>query len=329
MGEENIIMKKALIVGINEYPNAPLKGCVNDAEDIAKILECNGDNSPNFEVKKELNVAEKGKLKGLIKECFSGDNEIALFYYSGHGFIDSIGGYIVTPDYSNEDMGVSMQDVLIIANESKCRNKVVILDCCHAGFMGNTSMSGQSAATIQEGVTILTASKSTESALEIGGHGLFTSLLLEALNGGAADITGHITPGGIYAYIDNALGAWDQRPVFKTNVTRFSPLRRVKPQVDSAILRKIVDYFSDPKQECRLDPSFEPTNTDEVEHNVIEPYANEANVAIFKELQKMESVGLVVPCGEEHMYFAAMHSKSCKLTAIGQHYWRLVKNKKL
>ena len=47
-------------------------------------------------------------------------------------------------------------------------------------------------------------------------HGLFTSLLLEALKGGAADITGHITPGGIYAYIDKALGPWEQRPVFKT-----------------------------------------------------------------------------------------------------------------
>ncbi|MGF1573365.1 MAG: caspase family protein, partial [Sumerlaeia bacterium] len=45
--------------------------------------------------------------------------------------------------------------------------------------------------------------------------------------------------------------------------------------------------------------------------------AKEKNVAIFKDLQKMEGVGLVVPVSEEHMYYAAMNSKSCRLTALG------------
>ena len=31
--------------------------------------------------------------------------------------------------------------------------------------------------------------------------------------------------------------------------------------------------------------------------------------------------------GEDHMYFAAMKSKSCALTSIGKQYWRLVHNK--
>jgi hypothetical protein len=41
-------MKKALIVGIDNYQSSPLKGCVNDANAIAKTLETNGDDSPNF-----------------------------------------------------------------------------------------------------------------------------------------------------------------------------------------------------------------------------------------------------------------------------------------
>lgn len=317
-------MRKALAVGINKYPSSPLSGCINDAEAVASILERNGDGSINFSVKRELDISTKSKLKGSIKDCFSGEEDVALFYYSGHGFIDSIGGYIVTPDYSQDDMGVSMHEILEIINQSKCRNKVVILDCCHAGFMGGISTSGQGAAVIQDGVTILTASKTNESAVEVNGHGVFTSLLLDALKGGAADVTGHITPGGIYAYIDKALGPWQQRPVFKTNVTRFSPLRTVNPQVESSILRRILSYFPDPNQEHQLDPSYEPTNSLDIEHNVIEPYANAKNTTVFNDLQKMESVGLVVPCGEEHMYFAAMNSKSCRLTSAGQHYWRLV-----
>jgi len=40
-------------------------------------------------------------------------------------------------------------------------------------------------------------------------------------------------------------------------------------------------------------------------------------------------VGLVVPVGAEHMYFAAMESKYCKLTALGYHYWHLAKEHNL
>ena len=52
-------------------------------------------------------------------------------------------------------------------------------------------------------------------------HGVFTGLLLQALHGGAANILGKITPGSLYAFVDNALDAWEQRPVFKTNVSQF------------------------------------------------------------------------------------------------------------
>jgi len=320
-------MKKALIVGINNYPKAPLSGCINDANVIANILERNGDGSVNFSIKKEKDVETKGKLKGAIRDCFAGDEEMALFYFSGHGFIDAIGGYIVTPDFSKDDWGVSMQEILEIVNQSKCRNKVVVLDCCHSGFMGDITALGQTATIINEGVTILTASKYDAPAIETEGHGIFTSLFLEALKGGAADVTGYITPGGIYAYIDRALGPWQQRPVFKTNVTSFSSLRTVKPQIDISVLRKITEYFSEPSTEYPLNPSFEFTNAVNVEHNIVEPHAKAENVAKFKDLQKLESIGLIVPCGEEHMYFAAMKSKKCKLTAIGQYYWQLVKNK--
>jgi hypothetical protein len=86
------------------------------------------------------------------------------------------------------------------------------------------------------------------------------------------------------------------------------------------MLRKIVEYFPSPEQEYPLDPTYEFMNTG---------IAKAENVAVFKHLQKFESVGLVVPVGEEHMYFAAQNSKSCRLTALGHHYWRLVKEKRL
>ena len=324
--------RKALVVVIDDYSAVPLHGCVNDAEDVAALLSRNDDRSINFSVQlktSKTDVINKSALKKWISDCFAGDDEIALFYFSGHGQIDACGGYIVTPDYAPMDWGISMQDILNFANNSKCQNKVIILDCCHSGYVGAIDTSRQLTATINEGVTILTASKFDESAAEINGHGVFTELLTEALKGGAADITGNISPGSIYAYIDRALGPWEQRPVFKTNVKRFISLRNVTAPIDINIVRRITDYFDEPTTKLPLNPSYEPTNNTETEHKVIKPYSIDKNVAVFSDLQKLESVGLVVPDGTPHMYYAAMESKACKLTSVGQHYWRLVKENRI
>lgn len=321
-------MRKALVVGINNYPNAPLTGCINDASAFGAIMETHGNGDPNFAVKLCTDVPTKGQLLELLENLYKGDSEIALFYFSGHGFENSLGTYLVTPDAAKFDAGVSLNDLLTIAKNSSALNKIIILDCCHSGGAGTSKVIGGSASLLDKGVTILTASKSDELAMEINGHGVFTNLLIDALQGGAADVKGDITPGSIYAYIDQALGAFEQRPVFKTNITEFTPLRKIPPRVSNETLRKIIKYFPEPEFEFPLDPSYEDTNSPDIEHKTIEPYANSEHVAIFKDLQQFQSIGLVVP-NAAYMFFAAMESKSCRLTALGNHYWRLVKQKKI
>jgi hypothetical protein len=314
-------MRKALVVGINDYSLAPLKGCVNDAVSIASVLSRNGDGSPNFSVKlltSPSNLITRASLRRDIEELFSGDCDVALLYFSGHGYVKSTGGYIVTSDFKKYDEGIAMDEVLKIANTSKVKDRIILLDCCFSGSFGTPSITGDFSL-LSEGLTILTSSRSSETSVEFDGQGIFTTLVVDALNGCSADLRGNVTPGSIYAYVDQALGAWDQRPIFKTNVSRFTSLRNVSPPVPLTTLRKICEYFMNPQDEFKLDPSFEFT----------EKIAKPENVAIFKDLQKYESVGLVVPVGEEHMYFAAMNSKSCRLTAMGYQYWKLVKEDKV
>ena len=322
-------MRRALVVGINNYPNAPLQGCINDASAFGAIIETHGDGDPNFAVRLCTDVLTKGKLTELLQNLFGGECEVALFYFSGHGFENDLGTYLVTPDAVRLDVGVSLNDLLVMANNSKATNRVIILDCCHSGAAGTSKITGGIVSSLHKGVTILTASKGDESAMEVNGHGVFTNLLIDALQGGAADLKGEITPGSVYSYIDQALGAFEQRPVFKTNITEFISLRKITPRVTKETLRKIIQYFPVPEQEFDLNPSYEDTNSMEVKHELIEPYANEANVGVFKDLQKFQSVGLVVPVDAPFMFFAAMESKSCRLTALGYHYWRLVKQKKI
>lgn len=315
-------MRRALVVGVDDYPNAPLYGCVNDANGVASLLEAHGNGAPNFQVRLVTSPSDevtRPKLREAIERLFASTCDIALLYFSGHGFIRNADGYIVTTDAARYDEGIAMTEILRMANRSPVRSKVIMLDCCYSGAMGTPNIEEGGVAQLSEGLTVLTASRAYEFALESNGGGVFTDLVIAALQGGAADLRGHITPGAIYAYVDQALGAWDQRPIFKTNVMRFTSLRDVPPQVPLETLRKLVIYFPSPEDEHSLDPSYEET----------EAGSAPENVAIFKDLQKMESVGLVVPVDEEHMYYAAMNSKSCRLTALGAQYWHLAHEKKL
>jgi hypothetical protein len=306
-------MKKSLIVGINKYPIAPLYGCVNDATALHEALKTNSDGSRNFDSRLELNVSSKEELKRLITELFKDDCEIALLYFSGHGLVDTVGGYLITPDYTAHDEGLPMDQILTLVNQSRAKNKIVILDCCHSGAFGSPKVI-PSSSLLGEGVVVLTASREDELAMESGGQGIFTKLLLDALEGAAADLIGNVTPGGIYAHIDQSLGAWEQRPIFKTNVSKFISLRKVSPAIELAKLKKLSKYFKTADYIFPLDPSFEDQNTE---------LADTTNVSIFKDLQKFQANGLVIPIDEPFMYFAAMNSTGCKLTVLGRHYWQL------
>ncbi|OGB73228.1 MAG: peptidase C14, partial [Burkholderiales bacterium RIFOXYC12_FULL_60_6] len=216
-------MRKALVVGIDYYAHGPaLHGCVNDAHSVKAILERHSDGSINFDVKlltgtSNTESISKEALKDGVNALFAGDNDTALFYFAGHGHIETTGGYLLASDSKRGDDSVPLGEVLTLANKSKARHRIVVLDSCHSGIAGATPLT-DTAAELTEGLTILTASTKEQYASEKDGSGVFTTLFVDALSGAAANLVGDVTPGGVYAHIDQSLGPWAQRPVFKTNV---------------------------------------------------------------------------------------------------------------
>lgn len=312
-------MRKALVVGVDYYDNINhLYGCVNDAFSIKTVLDRHSDGTKNFDVNLETATGpkkriERKELKNKVEELFRDKSDIALFYFSGHGYIESTGGYLITSECQDGDDGLPMNELLQIANNSPARNKIIILDCCHSGIAGNSSPN-EDKAVIKEGITILTASSAEQYAIEEKGSGVFTTLFIDAMNGGASNLVGDITPGSIYAHIDQSLGSWEQRPIFKTNVTTFTTLRKVQPPIELSELKMLTTLFPKKGEEFKLDPSYEPESDN----------PNEDKTEKFALLQKYNRINLVIPVGAKHMYFAAMESKSCKLTILGEHYWDLI-----
>jgi len=315
-------VRRALIVGIDDYPGCPLHGCVNDAQRMKEVLSRNDDGSVNFEcqvITCPPVTVSRPFLRRKIFELLKQPADVAFLHFSGHGTISGLGGYLVTPDYDDYDVGIPMAEILALANQSPVTDKFITLDCCHSGSFGVLSAVSDNRIVLAEGISVITATRSGQEALEEGGGGVFTSLLVEALEGGAAALLGEVTAASVYAYIDNALGAWDQRPMFKANVSKFIRLREAPPRVPADLVRKLVEYFPLPAEPLPLSPEFEPEN---------EPH-DENKVKIFRQLQKFRNAGLVEPIGAEHMYHAAMNSKACGLTTLGKYYWRLVKDDKI
>lgn len=323
-------MRKALVIGIDKYTTKPLAGCENDAASIASVLSKNGDGSPNFDVKlisSDGTTVTNDVIQTALGELFSGDAETALFYFAGHGIIDPITntGYIVSQDGKKGSWGTSLADLLGMANAASphIKSTVIILDSCNSGYAGEVSgLNTSQISAIGTGVTILTACHREQTAAEVGGQGLFTNMLLDGLSGSSADILGRITPASVYSHIDQTLGSWEQRPIYKANVQTFVTLRHIAPKVAPDVLRRLPTYFKSPTDQFALNPSFEPDRKNIPEALRSTP-VNDDNVRIFKELQLCNRHGLIVPVDAEHMYYAAIESKSCKLTALGAHYRKL------
>jgi len=325
-------MRKALIVGIDYYAHIKsLSGCVDDAHAVKTALERHADGTVNFVTPRLLtgtgltDMVNKAELKDAVRELFADDAEIALLYFEGHGYIEDTGGFLCAGDCKTGDDGFALNELMTFASSSKAKNKVIILDSCNSGIAGDRPQV-QGMAEIKEGMTILTASTADQYAMEDTGRkaGVFTTLFVDALNGAAANLVGDVTPGSVYAHIDQSLGSWAQRPVFKTNVKNFISLRKAVPPISLADLQAIATHFPQAGFDFKLDPAYEPERSAEQRNDPGIPEPDPEKTAVFAVLQKYVKVNLVRPVGAPHMWHAAMQRKSCELTVLGEHYRGLV-----
>lgn len=331
-------MKRALVIGIDDYGHEDrnLEGCVADAVAVAEKFETNGNGDPNFDVvtlTSDNGPVTTEVLDENITKLFKGGKcETAVLYFAGHGLLDeeTNRGYLVSQDAKKGALGMALGDVIGMANEANrdIDSTVVVLDCCHAGYLGEVqSLGNKDVSVIGKGVTILAAADRNQAAEEDAGHGLFTGIMLDGLAGSAADVLGRITPASLYSLVDQTLGSWEQRPIYKANVQRFIALRHVEPKVAPEILRRLKDYFPTSTHIFRVNPSFEPDRGEYEERFKDVPVVQE-NVAAFREMQAYFKVNLVAPVDQPFPWHAAMHSTGFRLTAQGAHYRRLAENKR-
>ncbi|MGB3650695.1 MAG: caspase family protein [Rivularia sp. (in: cyanobacteria)] len=144
----------ALLVGIDNYaaPVNPLQGCVNDVKAIAQYLETRVKTEGwNLHLKtlQDSQATRQGIIDGFREHlCQADRNDVALFYYSGHGSQEQAPRefWHLEPDRLDETLvcydsrlqgGWDLADKELAKLISEVAQKnphiTLILDCCHSG----------------------------------------------------------------------------------------------------------------------------------------------------------------------------------------------------
>ncbi|MEM7282850.1 MAG: caspase family protein [Pseudomonadota bacterium] len=337
-------MWRALFVGIDSYPIRPLRGCVADAMALeAALNSASSGGSPRW--KSQLLLSEYPAPLPPAKQCadvvpnFSSVRSSVrdlllnaaepnlLFYFSGHSDIDFGAGVgaLKTIDTMTDGAGLTFYELMQCANRAATqlqKQVVIILDTCHAGAFAQHG----DVAHIGTGLTVLAGARGNEHAIERNGQGVFTQLLVEGLNGTAADIAGKITAASLFAYVDAALTLGSQRAVFKSNVHSLCLLKQVEPQIPKETLLALDHLFKDESSILELSPAWEPTDRADMPAKYAHTEHDTRLTESYLHLRKLDRSGLLEIVGADVLFDAAMQSQGCRLTSHGKYYWRLVKS---
>lgn len=181
-------MKRALVIGIDQYEVAELTNCESDARRVAKLLERNEDGSRNFDVQLLLSDSSQPISRGLmlaaLKTLFGAPAELAVLYFAGHGVFDedTAAGTLLAQIGEADQTGIGLNEITALAAKASPRitSSVIILDCCQSGAVGNVS--GTERAMLGAGMPILTSCDRQGDAHSNLSGGVFTDLAVDALD---------------------------------------------------------------------------------------------------------------------------------------------------
>lgn len=141
------MLKKALLVGINAYPNAPLRGCLNDVAQMRDLLVNNyGFSDANIKILRDADATFKGIEDGLVWLAQGGPgsdtSDVRVFHYSGHGTqvadengdeSDGADEAICPVDYETNGFFIDDKLGALYAQVPAGSNLTILMDCCHSG----------------------------------------------------------------------------------------------------------------------------------------------------------------------------------------------------
>lgn len=199
----------ALIIGNADYDSPTILDLDYPVSDCMRVRDTLSDSSMgDYHVPCVLTDGAKGKVEDHIYQFFNrmGPNHNALLYFSGHGFDCDDKLYLGVKDTQSDKVPVSAVSIDFIVDRierSRCRSVIIILDCCHAGMVGQklkdelSALSSRTNGASSEQYWMMgcDADARAKEFANLQG-GAFTHYLLDGLKTGDADGNhdGRLTP---------------------------------------------------------------------------------------------------------------------------------------
>jgi len=243
-------VKRAVVVGVGDYLDnhiRPLPGATNDAQELFDRLTADGE----FEIEADHFLLDERATGDAIRSAVSDllwrtePADLAMLYFSGHGFDDAYGNGFLAPhdmDYDRPMVrGIRMQELRDLMRSAVNKRVILlVLDACKAGIAADEEKGAPPVLTpigdvfgnLDEDVeargrVVLASSGPDEKSRERGdwkheytddaphAHGVMTFHLLDGLNGRAAKDGENVTLSDLHSFLEAELrGAHDQTLTF-------------------------------------------------------------------------------------------------------------------
>jgi hypothetical protein len=210
---------RAVVIGISKYKDESMNlgAATADAQLVKEYLVSkDGLNIPDDKIKFiSDNDATRANVLKAIKDIFSksGENDLLILYFAGHGWAEDKEMYFLTHDADKENIpttALTQKDVQKALGEAPAKRQIFIADACHSGAMSLAYMTYVSNASdafpvsrnvdprsnvikriigSSTGLAVMTAASANQLSQEGpewgGGHGIFTWTLMQGLKGEA------------------------------------------------------------------------------------------------------------------------------------------------
>lgn len=207
----------ALIIGINEYKNLNnLEYAVNDAKAMYNILKDKfGYKKENMKLILDKNANKENIMNAYYEMAKNTCNDDTLIvFYAGHGSTYQAGlndkGYLIPYDGTEQNLNtlISWNSLTTDSDLFRAKHIFYIMDACYSGLalQRNTVGSKRFLKDMLRRYSrqVLTAGKADQTVKDSGGknnNSIFTSYLLDALNGEAKTEYGVLSASSVMNYV--------------------------------------------------------------------------------------------------------------------------------
>ncbi len=253
---------RAVLIGAWDYVHlAAVPSARNSMDRITRLLAGPLCGWPKQRVEVLRNVRRRDSIPDQLMGLFDGVEDVALFYFVGHGQLHEDELCLALRESPESGprrttVGLPFSDVRAALRACDAQTKIVILDCCFAGFAAQPEHTLASASTnvvnktLGTGAVTLAASGAYRTAWfeaesASNAQTYFTKYLVDAIEQGIPGYPEGLPLGPIYARAADAL-ARDHLP---------EPTRSVRHDADRFILARNTDFPAAPLERRKTPPS--------------------------------------------------------------------------